>query len=214
MKPATRLSLALCALSSVAILATAADKVVNTLIVPDGASGDVISGDGIETTARVSPLNDYRVHIQAGGDAIFWARTRIILRDGFKATAGYTTIYVDGQPTQSARGMVVAIDSDGDGYSDMEEVMDSDGDGMCDAWEIDHLLVGSPNGGASSDPDGDGLTNWEEYQRGLNPNDRSDGPLTFPGSSNFRIILKTPPELTPSYFGVDRNSWTLSTTSP
>ena len=45
---------------------------------------------------------------------------------------------------------------------------DSDGDGLFDGWEITHF--GNLNQGAAGDPDGDGLTNLQEFQQGSNPN--------------------------------------------
>ena len=45
---------------------------------------------------------------------------------------------------------------------------DDDGDGMPYAWENTHGLNPSVND-ASGDPDRDGLSNFEEYQRGTNP---------------------------------------------
>ncbi len=68
-------------------------------------------------------------------------------------------------------------DADDDGLSDDFEVLqagtdpensDSDGDGMNDCWEFYNGLDPlNPNGvnGPHGDPDGDGLTNFEEYTR-------------------------------------------------
>ncbi|MFX1252815.1 MAG: binary toxin-like calcium binding domain-containing protein, partial [Promethearchaeota archaeon] len=73
-------------------------------------------------------------------------------------------------------------DSDGDGLSDYDEVIlygtnpqstDTDGDGLPDGWEIGFLLYGlnaTDPSDAGEDPDGDGLTNLEEYQFGSYPN--------------------------------------------
>jgi hypothetical protein len=45
--------------------------------------------------------------------------------------------------------------------------VDSDGDGLPDWWEM--LYLGNLNQGANDDPDGDGITNLQEYQQGRNP---------------------------------------------
>lgn len=44
---------------------------------------------------------------------------------------------------------------------------DSDGDGLPDSWEMQYF--GNLGQGAGGDPDGDGLTNLQEYQQGRNP---------------------------------------------
>lgn len=63
--------------------------------------------------------------------------------------------------------------------------LDSDGDGMTDGWET--MMGLDPNSatgddGADGDPDGDGYTNWEEYNAaptglGSEPNDANSTPL-------------------------------------
>ncbi|MFA7345880.1 MAG: hypothetical protein WC003_16390, partial [Terrimicrobiaceae bacterium] len=46
---------------------------------------------------------------------------------------------------------------------------DGDSDGLPDAWERQHF--GNTSAEANADPDGDGLTNVQEYQQGSGPND-------------------------------------------
>jgi len=71
-------------------------------------------------------------------------------------------------------------DSDDDGLSDGDEVNvhdtnpkdpDSDDDGMPDGWEVDNGLDPLDGSDADDDPDGDSLTNVEEYQHGTDPHD-------------------------------------------
>jgi hypothetical protein len=71
-------------------------------------------------------------------------------------------------------------DTDRDGLLDGEEIslgtsphyVDTDRDGLPDDWEILHglnPLVASGIDGASGDPDGDGLSNIDEYRNNTNP---------------------------------------------
>ncbi|MGB7874521.1 MAG: hypothetical protein WBL25_09065 [Anaerolineales bacterium] len=78
-------------------------------------------------------------------------------------------------------------DRDGDSLNNKEECesgtdpnsMDTDVDGLPDKWELDNKLDPLNNNGAEGavgDPDGDGLNNWQEHERGTKPNkEDSDG---------------------------------------
>lgn len=61
------------------------------------------------------------------------------------------------------------VDTDGDEIGDNTDT-DDDNDGMSDSWEIENGLDPLDAVDASLDPDGDGLTNLQEYQQGTNPN--------------------------------------------
>jgi hypothetical protein len=59
--------------------------------------------------------------------------------------------------------------------------LDTDGDGLDDAWE--EAVFGNLGQGSSDDADGDGLTNFEEWQEGTDPN---VGDTDADGFSNHR----------------------------
>ncbi len=82
---------------------------------------------------------------------------------------------------------VANVDTDRDGLTDKQEIdaghnpsdPDMDRDGLIDGWEVAHgLNPQSSDGvdGADGDPDGDGLSNIDEYEEGTDPkNSDTDG---------------------------------------
>jgi parallel beta-helix repeat protein len=62
-----------------------------------------------------------------------------------------------------------SIDTDADGVGNNEDT-DDDGDGMPDTWETDNGLDPLDAQDASLDSDDDGLTSFQEYEQGKNPN--------------------------------------------
>lgn len=79
-------------------------------------------------------------------------------------------------------------DSDGDGLLDGAEVQtyltnpwkpDTDADGMPDKWELDHELDPLDPADAAQDPDGDFLTNVQEYSAGTDPHMQNFPPGAF-----------------------------------
>jgi hypothetical protein len=112
----------------------------------------------------------------------------------------------DGQPDIGADEYT---DSDGDGFRDWVEIhvygtnpnaIDSDADGMPDDWEIIHgfnPLIDDANG----NPDGDGLTNAQEYTAGTDPHDSdTDGDGLPDGVDAYPLVPDTTlPGFTISY---------------
>ncbi|MDO5318541.1 MAG: hypothetical protein Q4G65_07955, partial [bacterium] len=113
-------------------------------------------------------------------------------------------------------------DTDGDGLGDAEEArlgtnparVDTDSDGMPDDWELSNGLDPRDPGDAALDPDGDSLSNLEEYlnqtnpgadggrdsdgdgvddgtevRRGSDPNDPSDGGVAPPAEALRELVF-------------------------
>jgi hypothetical protein len=54
---------------------------------------------------------------------------------------------------------------------DITVLADSDGDGLPDNWENAFALNPASSSDRNLDSDGDGFTNWQEYQAGTDPSD-------------------------------------------
>jgi hypothetical protein len=100
------------------------------------------------------------------------------------------------------RVAVMDTDTDGDGFTDYDElqngtdpqVADRDDDGLPDDWEIIHGLEidddGSinPANGATGDPDGDGLPNYDEFYFAGDPGDSDTDDDEIDDSSELWIL--------------------------
>lgn len=125
-----------------------AQTIIDNVEVQDGEIEDFV-GSTLQTGSSVV--------IRNGGDSIFWADTKIVLKPGFEAEEG--SLFWG------------AIDSNGDGFTDVEEenAVDTDGDGLFDLWEIVYGLDENNSGDATLDNDGDGFNNLAELANGTNP---------------------------------------------
>jgi PKD repeat protein len=89
---------------------------------------------------------------------------------------------------------------DGDGGLDSQtfEVQvgwtDADGDGMADEWEVDNGLDPTDPSDAGDDPDGDGVTNLDEFLDGTDPNsfDGPTAPIAVAPVDDEEVITSTP----------------------
>ena len=94
---------------------------------------------------------------------------------GFASTA--PRVFVRLRYLENTYADPYALDSDGDGLTNQEELTletdplsaDTDGDGLPDKWEVDHGLDPEDPADALADPDGDGRPTAQEFLEGTDP---------------------------------------------
>lgn len=137
----------------------------------------VVYGTDVGTWVAVQGTNTLSTSGTLVGAQIFFAVDQVY-PTGVPAPAGsFPSYYLD--------DVQMAVDTDGDGLWDSEEVpgqfdsdpllADTDGDGMPDKWEFDHGLLPRVND-AALDPDGDGHSNYIEYWANTDPQSLSSYP--------------------------------------
>jgi hypothetical protein len=149
----------------------------------DNANGNITSwvvrsGDWVYTSTPGRYTLTYNVADTSGNAAIPITRTVIVLEN------------CPGDYCQDECATDPGTDGDGDGltncqercqYGTNPESPDTDNDGMGDAYEVQYLPQLNPNDAAdrNADPDGDSLTNLEEFLRGSSPIDPTDPERTY-----------------------------------
>ncbi|MGQ9551913.1 MAG: PKD domain-containing protein, partial [Candidatus Bathycorpusculaceae bacterium] len=84
--------------------------------------------------------------------------------------------------------VTVLLDTDGDGAPNVADT-DDDEDGLPDTWEEANGLNPLDPKDASLDPDGDGLTNFQEYQKNTDPNINSSSASSWIASAAAALAL-------------------------
>jgi hypothetical protein len=140
----------------------------------DGAFGDPLAWSG---TAAPPPMTSSLV-----------PNARFTLEDPLSATPGGAVQIVKGVwsgpiTVEEERANVFLRAYDGfrrlatGNLFDLDSSMDRDGDGLPDRWEERYFgSTHSPEGGAGRDPDGDGVTNLDEFRAGSSPLDPASAP--------------------------------------
>lgn len=139
-----------------------------------GESATILSGTTTLGTGTVDATGFYavRTSLLAEGNHSLVARLSNL--------AGAVTATSDTRShTVFALGQLPTLDSDGDGFPDIDDA-DDDADGILDVFDrypLDHDNDGLPDAG-ENDPDGDGVTDVQEALMGslrLNPDTNGDG---------------------------------------
>lgn len=137
----------------------------------NGQSLDVIHYGEIDTSGSVV--------VQNAGEAVFWSNSKVTLKPGFRALPSGTGLFW------------ATIDSDFDGFTDMEAATDSDGDGIFDLWELVYGMDAWNPNDAALDYDSDGVSNLAEFAAGTDPMgwfDLPDSLVSVPAGASLVIV--------------------------
>ncbi len=138
---------------------------------------------------------------EPGDDTLSWslapsAPTGMIL-DQSNGRVTWTPDYAD---TLGSPPTITLFVSDDDGAMSLQSwtpivlFEDLDGDGISDSWEVLNGLDPGLNGDELLDPDGDGVTNLDEFQAGTDPQsfDGPEGPLLLRPAEGGEVATPTP----------------------
>jgi len=185
-----------------------------TVTVDDGTDNATLTGtatignvapeitSSAAVTATEGTLYTYTPTVTDPGDEVFaWtvspgAPTGMTV-DGPTGAIAWTPTY--DQALTGSFTLVLTVD-DGDGDSDAESWtiavswLDSDSDGLPDGWETPNNLDPNDATDAGADPDGDGLTNLEEFAGGTDPNsfDGPTAPTAFEPVGGVEVAAASP----------------------
>jgi hypothetical protein len=124
---------------------------ITTLVPTSGPAGTVVTISGVNfgTTLGTSTLTFNGL----AATPTTWSDKNIVVAVPTFAITGPVVVTVNGV---ASNGMIFTVGE-----------VDTDGDGLPDNWELQYF--GNLSQGANDDPDGDGITNLQEYQQGRNP---------------------------------------------
>jgi hypothetical protein len=125
--------------------------VIYTLTPSSGPAGTVVTIDGVNFGAVQGSSTLTFNGVTASPSS--WSDRSIVVAVPVYSSTGPVVVTVSGVASTGITFVVAEIDVDGDGLADW--------------WETQYF--GNLSQTANGDPDGDGITNLQEYQQGRNP---------------------------------------------